>query len=121
MQLSPEQEQFLKWMLFVHRMEDQMRAGTGKVQLEEWGVKLKNLPRGADRSRSASRSRMLRRLEERGLVERRNRSSGDRYSEDPEDTLEVREELGLVQHRTTHVRFTEKGREVAERLERESA
>jgi hypothetical protein len=112
--LSGQQERFLVRLLKVYRdLEAPGRlTEQGSRELPIWGVRSGHLRDGAPRSESASVSRMLRRLEDRRLIERRNQSAGDRYS--PE--IDRPELKGRVQHRTTHVKLTPKGRELAEWL-----
>lgn len=62
-----------------------------------WGVRLRWLRRAPTRSQAASLSRSLRRLEARGLVQRRNQSSAS-------------------PRRSTHVAFSAAGEAVAETL-----
>lgn len=86
-------------------------------QLGIWGVKWRPHGKGncvttIDR---ASVSRTLRRLEERGLVRRRNQISGDRFEPDRLPTGE-KPLPPPDNHRTTHVQLTDEGREEAENL-----
>lgn len=79
------------------------------------------------RSSAASLSRAVRRLEDRGLVQRRNQRTGDRHQEatTEEDAVELRR-LGwrvqagpnpITAHaRTTHLRLTEAGAAVAKEI-----
>jgi hypothetical protein len=70
-----------------------------------WGVPWGGADGG--KSASAAASRALRRLEQRGLLHRRNYFTGDKYS-DAEDQRFVRPQV-----RTTHVALTPEGRAVA--------
>jgi len=60
----------------------------------------------------ASLSRALRRLEQRSLVRRRNRISGDQWDEGDFDRTPP------VNHRTTHVELTQIGEVVAKHLKK---
>jgi hypothetical protein len=105
--LSSSQAGLLLLLLDAYRVTE---SAGGQVGV--WGIRIHQLPDGTSRSKSAALSRSLRRLEDRGLVERRNQATGDQYSKPGEvDPDHVR-----LQHRTTHVRLTGEGRALAERL-----
>jgi hypothetical protein len=101
--LSPYQEGVLVWLLDHYRRIE----ATGKT-VDVWGIDIGRRPPGTSRSESAADSRALRRLEDRGLIERRNFASGDRYG--------GRVDRKPHQHRTTHITLTATGRDLAERL-----
>jgi hypothetical protein len=108
--LSEAQRNLLGWLLEQYRGTEAWIAATPAPQRERvrewnlfWGVRIGRLEAGTSRSESASTSRSLKRLEDRGLVIRHN------INADPED--------GRVQHRTTSVTFTEAGRKLAELLD----
>jgi hypothetical protein len=112
------QKQILAWVLRAYRQTETVNLRTGKPvnqsdpvdraqlrHLEHWGVHI--WKRGArNRSASASRSRALRRLEDRGLIVRRNSISGDHAPS-----------MFGTQTRTVEIRFTEAGRKLAESLD----
>jgi hypothetical protein len=106
--LSDEQRRLLAWMLRAYRWhETHDNNDIAKADLRIWGIHSHNLA-SVSRSVSASMSRSLRRLEERGLIQRRNQCSGDRYCEGG----------GRYESKkATHVKFTPEGRALAERLE----
>jgi hypothetical protein len=106
--LSQQQEDFLGWLLDRYRDREVPGRLTeyGKHSLEHWGVHLPRFENGTSRSECASFSRAIRRLEQRGLVQRRNSHSGDKYQDHYENER---------QFRTVEVRFTPAGRELAER------
>ena len=62
----------------------------------------------------ASMSRSLRRLEQRGLVRRRNRLSGDQWDEEDTDWTPP------ANHRTTHVELAQMGECMARCLKKEA-
>lgn len=96
--ISADQAWLLTWVL-----------GECKRGAPAWrgGVYLPKAKTGITRSRSAAISRALRRLEQRGLVVRMNGTSDAPGA--PSSTA--------VQMRTTHVRLTDAGRELAEQCE----
>jgi hypothetical protein len=111
--LSDFQIAVLAWMLRAYRHAEAVNSRPGQpvnryeiAQLEHWGVHIWK-PRPTSRAGSAARSRALRRLEARGLIERRNSIGGDQYSGG----------VWNKQHRTVELRFTPKGRTLAEQLE----
>ena len=78
---------------------------------ELWGVRLRlQYP---TRAESAGLSRAVRRLEQRGLLQRRNQHTGDKYC-DPEG------KCARPHPRHTHLLLTELGREVGRRLIQEN-
>jgi hypothetical protein len=85
------------------------------ADFQTWGVPRNKLfARALDRTRAAVVSRALQRLEERGLLRRRNSHGQDRYSADGQSR-------GLGKHRTTHLQFTPDGEALAQWLEKEKA
>jgi len=113
--LSRSQVDFLVWLLAAYRqseawieehpVDDDDRQQWRRHGLEWSGIHLPRQEDGISRTDSSSLSRSLRRLEDRGLIVRRNQTSG------PPD------EGFTVQHRTTHVAFTPAGRALAEELD----
>jgi hypothetical protein len=93
--VSEQQGELLLWLLECYRTSAIIKLGAARFG---YRVRLERLPRGVSRSESASQSRALRRLEDRGLVERSNWVQNRRGS------------------RTTHVRLTAAGWDLAERL-----
>ena len=92
----------------------------GKSLLRVWGVPWSAVKtRRSSRSQASAHSRALYRLEQRKLVERRNQNSGDRYcperSEGFDGTIVEREPIP-EHHRTTNVRLTDAGRNLADEL-----
>jgi hypothetical protein len=113
--LSPYQKAILSWLLDCYRHDEAVNSG--KVhRVNRDGVHLTRRPAGTSRSVSASASRAIRRLEERGLIRRRNRVSGDKYGRDG------RGDHGHgAQVRTVTVELTPAGRVLAEELVEEDA
>mgnify|MGYP006352915013 CR=1 FL=1 len=99
--LSGYQARFLLWLLERYQ---EIEAGGDKRGMWAGAVRVPRAGAGQSRSDSASISRALRRLEDRGLIERLNHVSGSS------------DEGYVTQMRTTHIRLTESGRALAERL-----
>src|SRR5262249_8723593 len=93
--LSDLQRNFLVWLYQQYQRGD-VDGG--------WGVPYTGVPKGLTRSQQASISRAVRRLEQRGFVERTNQVSGPAPNE------------WIRKHRTTHVRFLPPGTVLVERL-----
>lgn len=104
--LSEFQQHLLRWTLARYRRIEDQGDDYAKSILKVWGVAIRRLANGTSRSESASISRAIRMLEWRGFIRRRNDISGDPWNSE-------RDEVG----RTTHIQFTESGRELAERLD----
>ena len=107
MQLSEQQKDILAW---IHsrttEIQEAVEPGSyAERQLEIWGVRWGV---EADAAGRASISRSLRRLERRGLVLRQNRTGSP--------TGEVRRSKDEPHNTTTHVKLTEKGRKVVNKL-----
>jgi len=113
--LSQQQEDFLVWLLDRYRdLETPGRLTEyGKHSLTHWGVRLPRFENGTSRSECASFSRAIRRLEQRGLVERWNTDSGNRETG---MVAKLTDTPNVASHRTTNIRLTPAGRELAERL-----
>jgi DNA-binding MarR family transcriptional regulator len=99
--LSGYQARFLLWLIELYQ---EIEAEGDKRGMWRDAVPVPRARAGQSRSDSASISRAVRRLEDRGLIERLNHVSG------------APGEGYATQMRTTHIRLTESGRAVAERL-----
>jgi hypothetical protein len=108
---SPE-DMFLAVVMGYLEMTPEERCHYRSEALKYWGIRITPLPAGTSRSESASQSRAIKRLEDRGLIQRRNQCSGDRYCAEEYQPV-------FRQHRTTHLRFTPEGRARAELLHAE--
>lgn len=100
--LSDDQQAILEWLLDNQPLSTRAPWGI-RWQPGKWGLI-------NSRSASAAYSRTLKRLEERGLVLRQNRQSGNPL------TRCARETSDEPHNRTTHVLLTEIGVQVAEWL-----
>lgn len=106
--LSQYQKRILQWVLEQTEWYETNGNEFLRGEVAHWGVSWHDGVRRTN-AENASLSRSLCRLEERGLVQRRNHVSGD-----PHGTIGWD---GHERHtRTTHVRLTKVGREVAKRL-----
>ncbi len=106
--LSQQQAEFLVWLLEGYQERPDAETPLRRRMDTYLGVPIGRLPKGTSRSESASQSRMLRRLEDRGLIERRSFPGGLQFLP-----------AGQWQEghrRTTHVRLTAEGYDLAERL-----
>src|SRR5258708_31644639 len=113
--LSDTQANILRYALRRYQWVETHGNESSRRQAAMWGIpwcpwRKDDRPNGSDR---ASVSRALRRLESRGLVQRRNDYRGDRWQESPDDNG--------VRFRTLQVKLTAEGRKVAERLTIEHA
>jgi DNA-binding MarR family transcriptional regulator len=90
-------------------------TGEALADFQAWGVPRNKLfARTLDRTRSAVVSRALQRLEERGLLRRRNSHGRDRYNAECPGR-------GPGKQRTTHLQLTPDGEALAQWLEKENA
>jgi len=110
--LSGYQQAVLTWVLGRYREREQPGARASRWELEIWGVPIWKR-QTCTRAWSSSASRALRRLEDDGLIRRRNQVSGDRHESGFAVTGKL---LFGTQTRTTHIQFTEAGRLAAEVL-----
>ena len=106
--LSDQQADFLCWLLVAYRDLPDELAALHRRQVDHMGVPVGRLPKGTSRAESASMSRALRRLEDRGLIERRNWLAGLAFR--------PAGQFNDGNRRTTHVRLTAEGWDLAERL-----
>ncbi len=88
-----------------------------------WGVPWgRLLPPNRSRSFCAAVSRALKRLEDRGLVRRRNKLSGDKHQQPVEFAGRVRiPDPPPAHHRSTHVLLTDEGLAIARTLAEQRA
>ena len=115
--LGQLQEEILRRMLEAYERLEAPGPGAeySRRSLEAWGVRwdhLRNAAGWETPSQAAAASRALRRLEDRGLLRRRNQHSGDRYMNHNPFSYDPL----AHKHRTTHAQFTPDGRAEATRL-----
>lgn len=112
--LSALQADILRYVLSNTQHIEENGSDNYRWEVAYWGIHWRPFGDGhPNASERASMSRALRRLDARGLVQRRNSHSGDRHQE-----RQDRERPAVT--RTICVKLTEEGRSVAERLTKET-